>query len=307
VKNINIAKHSLKGEYKTVLTKGDGTVVESPWFDNIILNTGLDLLGSPTTGTVLGYLRLGTGTSTPAVTQTNVDAFLVTVNNNIGNTYTTTGSPNYHSVGTIGYSFAQGAVVGNVTELAVGPLAGSTGNCFSRSLIVDNTNTPTALTVTAIDQLTVYYKLTVITSVNDFTGSFVIDGVTYNYTGRKTSIATLLHVFTSSLNNTFTAITQASSHGTNAALGPITGQLTTGTNVGNISVFGARDTYTLGSYTCAQEVTYAADAGHAQPIKGFILSFSNGTNGFQIVLDQAIPKANTNELKIKFGFSWGRV
>jgi hypothetical protein len=305
MKNLIKFQHGLKGQYKTVLTKGNGTVIESPWFDNIILNSGLDLLGSTTTSFVMAYLRLGTGTSVPTATQVNVDSFLATINNNVANTYLNSGSPNYHASTTLGYSFAQGAVVGNVTELATSPNPGSTGDCFSRSLIVDNTNTPTALTVTAIDQLTVYYKITVIASTADFTGSFVISSTTYNYTGRKANIATLLGAPTSSMNNQFTAIAQASSFGTNAALGPITSTLT-GTQGGNFSSIAIRDIYTQGSYTCAQQVTYAANASYAVPIQGFFVSFSNGGNAYQIVLDQPIPKSNTNELKLKFGFSWGR-
>jgi len=306
MKNIGLPHNGLKGQYKTVLTKGDGTVVESPWFDNIILNTGLDILGSRTTGFAMGFLRLGTGTSAPSVTQTNVESFLATVGNNIPNSHVNLGAPNFHSVSTIGYAFPQGAVIGNVTELATSPNSGSIGECFSRSLIVDNTNTPTALTVTAIDQLTVYYKMTVITSTADFVGSFVINGVTHNYTGRKARIESTFSNIAAGFNSSFSLMSQAIYYTNNASLGPITESLL-GTQGSNPTLFSERDVYTPGSHTCAQQVLYPATAGYNTPIKGFYIFFSDGNNQYQIVLDTAIPKTSSNELKIKFGFSWGRV
>jgi hypothetical protein len=65
-------KVALSGEYRLVI-KRNGEEIDTGWFKNLILNQGLDQLG--TDGNVLvGYARVGTGTTAPAVTDTVLQA-----------------------------------------------------------------------------------------------------------------------------------------------------------------------------------------------------------------------------------------
>lgn len=174
------------GEYNLVVTRPDGSSYETGWFKNLILNSGFDRMMSPSVGYLcIQYASVGSGNSAPAASQTQLDAKVGATSNQVSYpTAVNLGTPTFVSSFSYSYVFTQGAVVGTIAEVGTGWLSAGPGSLFSRALILDGGGSPTTLTLTSIDQLTVYYKVTVTPTVTDASGSVTINGTAVNYTVR---------------------------------------------------------------------------------------------------------------------------
>lgn len=298
------AHYKLGGEYRFVMTRADGSVTYTGWFKNIITDLGLDQLGSQTVNP-LAYCRIGTGTSTPDATQQALDAQVASTNTVTSSVATNDGSPNYTFSMTLGYVFAQGAVVGNMAEIGVGP-SSSGNNLFSRARILDGVGSPTTITVTSLDQLTVYYRVRMVPPLSDVTGSVVISGITYNYTARVAGVTGFGSggVFTEGRFGKLDTIRTYT-----GGLGAITG-FPSGAD-GNSSGTRVQAAYTPGSFYRDTTFTFAPSEGNATGgIKTWRISGENsdGNNmSFQYEFDTPIPKDNTKTLSITVRVSWSRV
>lgn len=150
--------------------KGD-EVIESLEFKNLILDSGLSRfmggVGAATSN--WRYARVGTGTSTPNVAQSTLDAQVSsreatsaqtginTEFNNVWFTYT--------------YLWAVGGATGNLSEVGVGAST-SGSDLFSRARILDTNGDPTTITVLADEQLRVTYTFRLYRPSGDlFTGA----------------------------------------------------------------------------------------------------------------------------------------
>jgi len=300
----------LSGEYRLVI-KRNGEEIDTGWFKNVILNQGLDQLG--TNGNVLnGYARVGTGTTAPAVTDTTLVAQVAASNSGPSNvTVVNSGAPNYTTLSTYEYTFTQGAVVGNISEVGVG-WATTGATLFSRALIVDNMGVPTTITLTAIDQLTIYYRLNASQPTTDTTTSVTISSVSYPYTIRTALAASFASVSaTFQYGYGFTRLNGVTLYGNDAALGAITGTLS-GTIIANSS---SGFTFTYPAYTPGtyyRDSTFSVDVSTgnaAGGIGGIVLEWGayNSSLRNQIVLPTPIPKTNTQVLTITCRFTWARV
>lgn len=211
-------------------------------FDNLITDKGMDLLGHG-----LGYLtycHVGVGATAPDFTDTQLASRLAYT----ATTYQSDSmagsteeemrtAPTVWGSRTRYFQFAQGAVVGNITEIGVSTwsAAGPEYPLFSRTLIKDSGGNPTSVTVLASEYLYVAYTLTVYLDGNDVSGTFVFDGNTYNYTSglRNTSgytgAATIASFIGSSMS---TANTQAQRGGIRIASAPLVGGRTSTTSMG---------------------------------------------------------------------------
>jgi hypothetical protein len=186
--NISNNRVGFEGFYKLELSRADknGNIIKETTrvvaeFPNLITNNGLELLK---TDTFADNCSVGTGSTTPAVTDTTLASHLAT---KVGQTSVDVGpgsstSPRYSSA-TMTWQFSQAAVIGNISEVGVG--AGSGGNnLFSRALILDQNGSPTTITVTAVDILTITYSLRLYPSEQDSVTSIVIGGVNTTCTTR---------------------------------------------------------------------------------------------------------------------------
>lgn len=289
----------VSGEYNICITKADGTVQETGWFDNLILNAGLDRLAQ---GQPIGYCSVGSGTSVPSPTQTALDARLVTntVFATTAQSVVNSGTPLYQTTLTFANVFSQGAVVGNISEVGVGNVANGTA-LFSRALILNNAGTPTTLTLVALDQLTVYYRIKFIPTLTDQVGTINISGTSYGYTLRIAEAGNFLaysNLFTSSY---FISPSSSVGYVTGSALGPITGLPTLTGHVGTPTNI----TYVPGSYEQATTLQWSISQGTV-PFQAISFSWGSGTNKYQVRFDTPIPKSNTNVLALVVKFSWGR-
>ena len=220
--NLN-ANAKLSGEYKLVIKHADGSETDTGWFPNLILNSGLDLIGH---GTASSYGVVGTGTSTPIAAQTQLDAKIGSYGNFVYiGTSVSTGSPAYIRTLTDAYQWAQGGIVGTISEIGIGPNTTGLG-LFSRALILDSLGSPTTISLISTDQLTAYYALTITPPVTDTTGSFVVAGVTYTYTMRLATAANFASYPYLVINGSLPSLGQATAYGSDAVLGAITGQPT---------------------------------------------------------------------------------
>ena len=309
--NIN-TKVALSGEYRLVINRG-GLEIDTGWFKNLILNQGLDQLGTASASVLYGYARVGTGTTPPAAGQTVLDNQIAY--SQVGPADTTivnAGSPNYTTLTTYKYVFSQGDVVGNISEVGVG-WATTGATLFSRALIVDGIGNPTTITLTSIDQLTIYYRLNASQPTTDTTSSVTISSTSYPYTIRTAQAASFCNIgatfyyadaFTK-LNSTGVVV-----YGSDATLGAISGTLS-GTIIGSS---GTGFTFTFPTYTPGtyyRDSTFSIAPGYCNAvggIGGITLAWGSYSSSLQnqIVFSTPIPKTNTQVLTLTQRFTWAR-
>lgn len=191
---LNCGTLGLSGFYRMVVSKDrecKEVTHDTGWFKNLITNGGLDRFGThgPTNssgtdpedtwrGHALPQFHVGSGNSTPLVTNTALDNLIASVN---------TSGPTRASNYATGYSediysaqFGEGVAAGNLSEIGIG----NTTDLFSRALILDGGGNPTTITVLSNEFLTVYYTLRVNIPQSDqvATVSIDIDGTPTDHT-----------------------------------------------------------------------------------------------------------------------------
>lgn len=315
---------SLKGEYNVTIKRANGTIDETGWFDNIILNQGLDRIMTsvwPSGGAnIMTYICVGSGSAPTSANQTYLSGTVVASVAGAFTSAVNSGSPSYVTTTVYTYTFGLGSVVGNISELGVG-WGTTSGTLFSRALIVDGGGNPVTITVTNQDQLIIQYRLLSSMTTSDVTGSVVLDGNTYDYTGRAL-VAHGLHTGGASCWGA-AAISQGSSgttgvllYGTGSSLGSATSSYPTGTAVDTVPgvVLGA---YTNGSFV--RDITFTWSPSIGNPSGGVKCiafgPYKNGGSGYttpagnnqlgqyQYEFTPIIPKDNTKSLSLTFRLS----
>lgn len=304
----------ISGEYKFVLNAGTDHEQDTGWMPNLVTDLGLDMLGSSTVGLGAGqdvtvWLSVGTGTTAPANSDTGLVTYLASSSSRTTVSQVNLGNPTYAGQFTLSWTFAQGAVVGNLAEVGVGRSSGGV-NLFSRARIVDGSGVPTTLTVVALDQLTVYYRLTNTPVKTDLVSSVVISGTTYNYTCRLANatnfmMSNIVYMYSGSPRWPGTG-TAATFYETGSTIGAITSNPSGTTILSNITseAFG---TYTNGNFY--NDITLVWGPTTANPvaaIQGMMLHFGNSFGNWQWVFTTTIPKTNTKTLTLVIRVSWSR-
>ena len=168
----------LAGEFRCVVTKTDGTIKEDTGYQkNLILNQGLNFFGNNQGSNFNSSCAIGSGNSTPAITQTSLDAFIALVAGtdvSYDYSYVDTGDNLYRMWEQKKYRFTG---LNNVNISEVGLVsAGSSSTNYSlttRALIKDSEGNPTTITVKSDETLDIYYKIHKVVDVSD--KSFVIN------------------------------------------------------------------------------------------------------------------------------------
>lgn len=321
-------KIKLSGEYRVLVKRGDGTEHDTGWFPNLVLNQGLDRMGNTAASLILANCSVGTGNTTPAAGQTGLTTFLANkAAPSTGPSGTSLGASTYKYQIDASYVFTTGAVVGNIAEVGVGWSA-TNGNLFSRALILDLSLLPTTIAVTALDQLTVFYRLTMTPPLTDISGNVTISAISYPYVGRIAAAAAFMANFASQLAtgstlNGFGSIFVPSSgfatYGSTSPAGCTIGSTTSNGPSGTNTTFTSSTAsvspaaYSNGSYYRDSTITLQPAAGNsAGGIGGMTLGFI-GTNGnsapgvsFQYVFSTPIPKDATKTLTMTFRMTWSR-
>lgn len=179
---IKLPHAELSGLYKLEVRRHGELIHDTGWFDNLITDTGLNALGQSVN--ISAYAMVGTSNTVPAVTDTVLGGQIASKDTSTAPGRTTSQGVEVSGARygwmRVSCPFAQGAVVGNIAEVGIG---WTSTQVFSRSLV-----TP-AISIIAIDQLTVVYELRMYLPTTNVTGSVVIGGVTYNYTVRPNQAA----------------------------------------------------------------------------------------------------------------------
>jgi hypothetical protein len=298
-------KVRMKGRYQLRAVKRDGVTIarQSPWFDNLITNNGLDYIGG--LNTYLTRVYVGTGTTAPAVTDSAIETEVAsTITSELSNNVQNGSSP-YELTRNVVRRFAQGDAEGNLTEVAIGPTA---GNVFSRSLILDGGGSPTTFPVGSDEFLDVAYQLITYPPLTDATGTITITGSgMHEFIVRPIEVAVwggstgdLAAVFgdgLSSRNGVFADDLVA------LMTAPQTGLISSGfTGYTN-------DTYVAGSYERTATCAWPLGAGNGD-IRTHTFAVTTGgfrpTTYWGCQYDPVITKTSSQLLSTGFRFSWAR-
>jgi hypothetical protein len=316
--HVTLPRIDFAGRYKLEVRRGGILIHDTGWFDNLITDTGLEAIGEDKA--LAQYCMVGTDNTAPAVTNTTLGAQIAVQNGASGSSVGIETSAPRYGWSRRTYAFAQGAVVGNVAEVGIGwtPTA-----VFSRSLVSP------AISLLAIDQLTVVYELRMYLPTSDATGSVTIGSTAYNYTIRPSHAASgnfagagnglgwipYLLDLTASPRAWCNGLVRALSFGPPAVIQTDVEttsikQTDGGANSPGGGTYDQPDgvsnaTYAPGSRSCQFTLTWGINRGNiAGGIKAFIYSGLFGT--YQCVLDGAVPKDNTKTLSMTWRQTWAR-
>lgn len=307
-------KVGIAGRFRITVHKKDGSLKsDTGWFDNLITNQGLDWWGVNPTGYTSGnftsFCCVGTGNTTPAFTDTVLTAAL-TPAAHLGSSSSSyvAGPPAYWS-NIYTYTWAQGAIVGNIAEIGIGDLANPnppyTGvvALYSHALIVDGGGSPTTISVTSTDTLSCTYEARLYINITDTNYSISIGGTTYSGIYRPMDIT---HPSLSLQNFSLWLVAgYPSVFYYNGSIGAITAT-PSGTDIGgNPSQIGwSVGPYTVGSYTCQFTGNIAANSQGALNITA--IGFTSLLGKWQFSVSPALVRAAYQNISTTWAISWGR-
>lgn len=185
------------GEFRIVISDETGNVKKDTGYQkNLILNQGLDFLGGNKGSIINNYCVIGSGNSSPTITQTQLDA-AIAITNGLSSasdySYVDKGDNLYRMWEEKRYRF-EGLQDVNISEVGLASQGNiSTYWLTTRALIKDSLGNPTAITIKAGEVLDVYYKIHKVIDLQDKT--FVVnmldgDGgsIPYNVVIRPTEV-----------------------------------------------------------------------------------------------------------------------
>lgn len=292
----------MQGLYKLTVRRADGTIRrETPWFENLILDSGLNRLGTAGAG---GLCEIGTGTAAPAANQTSLQAFSARTSNMTSSTMGAQAASPYYKWHNVTFRFAVGALNGNYTEVGVG---WADNQLFSRALITPNGVTPEPITVAADEQLDVAYQIRVYPySESDFgAGTVSISGDSYDIVGRLAnatsnfSSSPLLHAMYP------TSFVYPKARAFSGTLGDVTGS-PSGTSSECSST--TDPAYSNNSLTKTNSATWGLTDGNVGGVRSVITGATSSAlaTPYQYQFTPAIPKDATKTLTLAFTCSWSR-
>lgn len=278
----------LRGEYRITKLSDDKVISRTPWFDNLITDAGLDLIG--TTDSYLGLASVGTGTTVAAISDTQLETPLATCTElfvSLGARF------RKHT-----FAFAKGSVVGTVSEVGIGGFGTS---LFSRALV------PSPQVFTKSHALELEYRLNVIPPEQDITIVLTFAPDTYT-----TSCRVRPAWINSSSGFAWGPSGNRAKFASGAILMPTVYDCLMGLRNG--APTGASDSrdflteflYTPGSH-CIEALACwkPSSANFKQPIQS-ALFFTNGYGAWQMEFNPTIAKSCQEVLKLRFNLCWNR-
>lgn len=181
-------EHRVSGHVELLITRNKGKVEESTEsysFQNLVLDSAFDYWMGSNLNRLMANMqqcKVATQTTAPANTTTALSGTVWNSNQASGETRTnnTTVAPYYATASRL-YTFNLGAVVGIIGTVGVHTTAGN-ALVHLATQIKDSNGTPTTITLTAGDQLTVRYSVRWYPPQTPVTGNITLDGVQHTYT-----------------------------------------------------------------------------------------------------------------------------
>ena len=247
---------------------------------------------------------VGTSSTAPDVAQTALSAQLAFTTTVVGSAAHAVDTTDNYASRIITYRFAEGVAAGNLTEVGVG---WSSGNCFSRALILDGGGSPTTLTVLSDETLDVTYELRIYPMASDVAGTVTLNAISYDTLLRAARLNTTdspeWFTFITSTGMAATgSMTTGSSARTGAgALGDI--YSTTGGS-GSISPGTySPQSYTGGSYSRVLRYTWGLANGSSS---FYNILFRTPIGYFKSSFTPEVPKTSANILTLDLQATWAR-
>lgn len=290
-------KTKVAGYYKIEARKKDGSNrVLADWFPNLITNQGLDRIGA--SSDYLNYCHVGSGSTAPAVTDTGLVTHVAQTSTVESESTGNSGASPYYSYNTRVFSFGEGVAEGNLTEVGIGWSA-STGNLFSRALILDGVGSPTTITVLSDEYLYVTYQFRRYIPEVDTGDTVVIASVTYTFVGRAAHAAT--EFYWPAYFRAITAPIDPNCRAYDGSIGIITSDPSGSTSGTGDSFIAA---YNNGNYYIDWTYTFGLTQGNLSGISALKVGMCGAQYQFGITPD--IPKTSDDVLTLTFRASWDR-
>lgn len=291
----------LCGKFRLVAVNADTGEerVLADWFDNIITDNGLNLIG--TDGFALYSAHVGSGSAAPSISQTQLQTLVASTTSRTSVVKGIAPSAPYYRWTRTVHRFAAGAAAGNLSEVGIG--AGAT-SLFSRALIKDGLGAPTTITVLSNEFLDVSYEVRVYSPTADVTGSITISGTPYNFVMRAARVNFDDNGGVGSwADNVGVSAPQRVSQVKSyiGVLGSVTGEPANETDDGVATNLN----YTAGNFYRDANLQFGLDDGNnAAGITAMQIFASLGY--FQCSFTPAIPKDSSKQLSITTRISWAR-
>ena len=183
-----VGRAECSGLFKVVLRNDKGEIKqESDWNNNLLLNHFFTFTSSQNNL----FARVGTGTTPPTPADTGLASPVgsVSANNVVSGSNVVSGNATdgyMVEMSSRVFSWPLGAITANISEFVLTNTDSASYTPFVRSLIKDSEGTPTTITVTASDQLEIWWKLNKkwlgSTQMSDVTQSFTLNGVATDVT-----------------------------------------------------------------------------------------------------------------------------
>lgn len=304
------AKVEVGVRYKFLISDRNGELnSESEWSDNLFLDAGLDMMGG-LENAGMSHLWVGTGNSEPKPGNTTLQAPLASTNsfsNETGGASTSTAPFYYYARRT--YTYAPGAVVGNLSETGLGNQA---GKLCSHALIKDSAGEATTITILADEILSCIVETRVYPKTG-YVGSFNLlnkfDEVisTHTVTGNAVIVANSVAWSLSSVGFDFPLLSAKVMQNT-CNPSTVSYPNTSGSVIQRMGQ-SRPDLRTLKGF-----FTLALNAGNDWPHKSFMIPVggllsrtdSSALIGFKYDVDPPVPKTDKKSLRYGFELSWGR-
>lgn len=308
------------GFYKIEAVKKNGQRrLLADWFPNLITNSGLDRCAN---NSFLNRCVVGSGTAAPSVAdvelgnQVAANSSIHSLTKDVNNT-----SP-YYVWWQFIFRFNEGVAAGNLSEVGVGTISGSTLNLFSRSLILDTYGDPTTITVLSDEYLDVTYEYRYYPYEGDVTGSIIFTGNiggTYGYVLRQASILSIVEpsgcvggsppqcMFPPGMGNKRAQYYPGDNiiNGYSGGIGDIFNRPSGLIEALAYNQMG-NETYVPGSFTrhCWIQAN-PTNWNHTDGLKS--VAFTWGPRHYQIEFTPAIPKTEDDVVRLNFSQTWARM
>lgn len=305
------AKVEMCGRFKLeVYKQNDGELVnQTDWFNNIVLNQGLNLAFSKN---IFSGVAVGTGNSTPVATQTDLDARVAATTTQVGSDIKTITDADMPYVSLIRQYRFNAGVFNNQILTEVGITTNETGALlFNRALILDENGQPTSIQIKSDEYLDVKVELRMYVSKMPTTGSFNLTDKNNNLIRSCPYQCKPAKINTSIFYALFAGFSSSGAFELSAYQSAMNASIFSGNPSGN-SVFSSADsrvsktyfTYVNDSYSIRFRFIVPLSLGNSAPMRTFVLS--TYMIDFQFQLDEPIQKTADEVFTIFFAISWGR-
>jgi hypothetical protein len=309
---------TIVGKYKVQVCR-NGVVVREPfgdnWIPNLVLNQGLDLMitGTDCTG-LMTFGRIGSGTTTPTVSDTSLANQLKVTSTILGSgNGTTNDTVNGAATHTKVYEFAAESATVTYNELGVG--SAQSTNLGTRALF------PSGVVCNNGDNMRLTYSLTfsIPSIVSPVTISLsAVNG--FNVSGTLKTVGTFQNLFAalaagggSSGGGTWPSLFNGSAGvgilGSAPTTFPTVNTALSYTSLGS-NVTGSQGSYTNGTFTrnCTFQWVPSNPSATVSNVNDILICWTGapGNHGHLLLLNSPQTKANTNTLTITLSSSVAR-